>query len=100
MHSMNVVALPVSASQLRLRAAAAGLDELTPREREVLRLMARGYSNQAICEALWLSPKTVESHVRNIFMKLGLQEGPEINRRVLAVISFIAGAQHSVTVAA
>ena len=48
------------------------LDELTPREREVLGLMAEGRSNRAICEKLFLSPKTIETHVNSIFLKLGL----------------------------
>lgn len=66
--------------------------DLSRREQEVLRLMAKGYSNQGICERLFLSPKTVESHVRSIFMKLNLRGQPETNRRVLAVLSYIAGA--------
>jgi DNA-binding NarL/FixJ family response regulator len=63
--------------------------ELTPREREVLALMAEGRSNQGICRALWLSPKTVETHIRGAFAKLGIQEAPEDNRRVLAVLTFL-----------
>ena len=65
------------------------LDELTPREREILALMAEGRSNQGICQALWLSPKTVETHIRGAFMKLGIREAPEDNRRVLAVLAFL-----------
>ena len=65
------------------------LAELTPREREVLALMAEGRSNQGICRALWLSPKTVETHIRGAFAKLGIQEAPEDNRRVLAVLAFL-----------
>ena len=56
------------------RRAQGPLDELTEREREVLALMAEGHSNQGICDALVVSPKTVEGHVRQIFMKLGLRE--------------------------
>ncbi len=48
------------------------LEELTPREREVLELMAQGLSNRGICEKLFISPKTVETHVNSIFGKLGL----------------------------
>ena len=48
------------------------LAELSDREREILELMAEGRSNQGICKTLWLSPKTVETHIRHLFMKLGL----------------------------
>jgi DNA-binding NarL/FixJ family response regulator len=65
------------------------IEELTPREREILALMAEGRSNQGICKALWLSPKTVETHIRGAFMKLGIREAPEDNRRVLAVLAFL-----------
>ena len=50
------------------------LEELTPREREILALMAEGRSNQGICRTLWLSPKTVETHIRGAFAKLGIKE--------------------------
>ena len=65
------------------------LDTLTPREREILALMAEGRSNQGICRALWLSPKTVETHIRGAFTKLGIREAPEDNRRVLAVLAYL-----------
>jgi DNA-binding NarL/FixJ family response regulator len=65
------------------------LDALTEREREVLRLMAEGRSNIAISEGMFLSPKTVEGHVRNIFAKLGLADAPDDHRRVLAVLTFL-----------
>lgn len=65
------------------------LDELTDREREILGLMAEGRSNPAICESLFLSPKTVESHVRRIFMKLGLDDSGSSSRRVLAVLTYL-----------
>jgi DNA-binding NarL/FixJ family response regulator len=65
------------------------LAELTPREREVLSLMAEGRSNHGICEKLVLSPKTIESHVSNIFSKLGLASAPDDHRRVLAVLTFL-----------
>ena len=65
------------------------LRELTSREREILALMAEGRSNQGICRALWLSPKTVETHIRGAFSKLGISGAPEDNRRVLAVLAFL-----------
>jgi DNA-binding NarL/FixJ family response regulator len=67
------------------------LDELSAREREVLAVMAEGRSNQAICHRLYLSPKTVEAYVRSVFTKLGLHQGPDDNRRVLAVLTFLRG---------
>jgi len=67
------------------------LDGLTPREREVLGLMAEGRSNQAICQKLFVSPKTVESHVNSIFLKLRLLAQPDDHRRVLAVLAFLRG---------
>ena len=57
---------------------------LTPREREVLALIASGRSNEGICDALVVSPKTVESHVRSIFSKLALPRGAGVHARVLA----------------
>jgi DNA-binding NarL/FixJ family response regulator len=63
--------------------------ELTGRERQVLALMAEGRSNQGICDRLFLSHKTVEAHVKHIFAKLGLEESPDNDRRVLAVIAYL-----------
>ena len=63
--------------------------QLTPREREILALMAEGRSNKGICQALWLSPKTVETHIRGAFTKLGIPETAEDNRRVLAVLTYL-----------
>jgi DNA-binding NarL/FixJ family response regulator len=65
------------------------LDELTPREREILALMAGGRSNAGIARVLVLDPKTVEGHVSQIFGKLGLEREGDDNRRVLAVVEFL-----------
>jgi DNA-binding NarL/FixJ family response regulator len=63
--------------------------DLTPREREVLSLMAEGRTNGGIARRLWLTEKTVETHVRTILMKLGLPAGEDDNRRVLAVLAYL-----------
>jgi DNA-binding NarL/FixJ family response regulator len=68
------------------------LDRLTRREREILSLMAEGYSNQAISERLYVGQKTVEGHVRNVFTKLGLEQSGDTHRRVLAVIAYLQSA--------
>jgi DNA-binding NarL/FixJ family response regulator len=65
------------------------LDVLTHCEREVLALMSEGRSNQAIRDKLFLSPKTVESHVSSIFTRLGLLPAPDDHRRVLAVLTYL-----------
>ena len=65
------------------------LDELTPREREVLELMAEGRSNHAIAEHMVVTERAVEKHVTSIFGKLGLTPAPEDHRRVLAVLAFL-----------
>jgi DNA-binding NarL/FixJ family response regulator len=65
------------------------LESLSEREREVLAVMAEGRSNQAICERLFLSPKTVEAYVRNVFTKLDLHQAADANRRVLAVLAYL-----------
>jgi DNA-binding NarL/FixJ family response regulator len=64
--------------------------ELTPREREVLALIAEGHSNLAICETLFISPKTLERHVQHIFTKLDLPPSVEHHRRVRAVLLWLA----------
>lgn len=67
------------------------LDELTPRERDVLRLMAEGQSNTAIGEQLHIGHKTVETHISMIFSKLELFPGDEVDRRVHAVLTYLRG---------
>jgi DNA-binding NarL/FixJ family response regulator len=67
------------------------LDELTPREREVLGLMAEGRTNHAIAERLVVTEGAVEKHVSNIFGKLGLPPSDLDHRRVLAVLAFLNG---------
>jgi DNA-binding NarL/FixJ family response regulator len=65
------------------------LDELTPREREVLALMAEGRSNAGIARRLWVTEGTVEKHVHSILGKLRLPETQDDHRRVLAVVAFL-----------
>jgi DNA-binding NarL/FixJ family response regulator len=66
-----------------------GLSELTPREREVLALMAEGWSNQAIAEKLVITLRSAEKHVSSIFSKLGLPATGHEHRRVLAVLRYL-----------
>ena len=65
------------------------LDALTPREREVLELMAEGRSNQAIAERMFVTLRAVEKHVTSIFTKLDLTASSDDHRRVLAVLTFL-----------
>jgi DNA-binding NarL/FixJ family response regulator len=84
---------PTIVARLMARQRDSGpLTQLTDREREVLTLMAEGHSNQGICDKLFLSPKTVEAHVSQIFSKLGLRDAPGRHRRVLAVLTFLRSA--------
>ena len=66
------------------------LAELTRREREVLSLVAEGLSNGAIAARLFVTPRTVEAHVKQIFLKLRLAANPESHRRVLAVLAYLS----------
>jgi DNA-binding NarL/FixJ family response regulator len=65
------------------------LEEITPREREVLSLMAEGRSNAGIARELWVTEGTVEKHVRSILGKLPLPHTSDDHRRVLAVLTFL-----------
>ena len=85
---------PVVVEQLIAGAQRPGrspIDELTPREREVLSLMARGKSNRAIADDLTLTKRAVEKHVGSIFMKLMLEDEEIVSRRVAAVLMYLAG---------
>jgi len=81
---------PEVVAPLVLKGGRAGpLGELTDRELGILALMAQGRSNAGICDMLTLSPRTVESHVRVILRKLGLDQGEDNHRRVLAVLAYL-----------
>jgi len=82
---------PAIVSRLLRRASrvVTGFDALTAREREVLDLIAQGRSNGAISDELFLSKKTVEAHLRSIFVKLDLAVSPDDDRRVLAVLTML-----------
>lgn len=67
------------------------LSRLSSREREVLALMAQGYSNKAVADALVIDLKTVESHIARIMTKLDLHQTPDEHRRVLAVLAWLRG---------
>jgi DNA-binding NarL/FixJ family response regulator len=68
------------------------LEDLTPREREALELVAEGLSNKAIAARLVVTERTVEAHVKQIFMKLNLDTSPDSHRRVLAVLAYLRAA--------
>jgi len=74
---------------MRRKRAGQALGELSPRELELLALIAEGRSNAAIARQLFLSYKTVESHVRTIFLKLGVPATGDDQRRVLAVLAYL-----------
>lgn len=82
---------PDVVSQLLVRGRPKPVDELTPREREVLALMAEGRSNPGIARRLVVSDGAVEKHVSNIFNKLGLPLTGDDHRRVLAVLAYLEG---------
>jgi DNA-binding NarL/FixJ family response regulator len=74
----------------RSRRADSRLEFLTPREQEVLAEMAQGRNNAAVANALGLSERAVEKHINSVFSKLGLSEEPDVNRRVKAVLLYLA----------
>jgi DNA-binding NarL/FixJ family response regulator len=81
---------PTIVARLFARKRRAGpLDQLTEREREVLALVAEGLSNRAIAARLFVTERTVEAHVKQIFQKLSLDTGPGSHRRVLAVVAYL-----------
>lgn len=80
---------PDVVAQLLVQRRADPLDRLTPREREVLALMAEGRSNAAIADRLVVSPGAVEKHIGNIFAKIDLPDAGGDNRRVLAVLAWL-----------
>ena len=89
----GVVIDPEVVRQLLAHGSRHQIDELTPREREVLTLMAEGRSNAAIARRLVVTPAAVTKHVGNIFGKLGLEPAEDDHRRVLAVLAYLKGAR-------
>ena len=88
----TVVDPTIVARLLRKRRTHDPIQALSEREREVLALVAEGLTNQGISRRLFITDRTVEAHVRQIFTKLGLDESSESNRRVLAVLTFLRSA--------
>ena len=74
----------------RARRADSRLERLTPREQEVLDEMAQGRNNASVAATLGLSERAVEKHINSVFSKLGLSEEPDVNRRVKAVLLYLA----------
>jgi DNA-binding NarL/FixJ family response regulator len=83
----KVVEVLISA---RTRAERSPLTELTPRETEILAFVARGHSNQAIADELFLTKRAVEKHINAIFLKLGLSQIEDVSRRVKAALMYLA----------
>ena len=77
------------------RAASPGVEVLTPRERDVLELVAQGRTNAAIARELVVTPGAVEKHISSIFGKLDLRASDDDHRRVLAVLTFLGAAPES-----
>jgi DNA-binding NarL/FixJ family response regulator len=68
-----------------------GIEKLTPREREILAMIAEGRSNTAIAESLEITKRAVERHINGIFLKLDLGEASDVNRRVKAALLYLTG---------
>ena len=85
----TVVDASIVSRLLARRREADPVAELSDREREVLGLVAEGLSNVEIGRRLFITERTVEAHVKQIFQKLGIAQAPETNRRVLAVLAFL-----------
>jgi DNA-binding NarL/FixJ family response regulator len=84
-----VVDSSIVARLLRRRRESDPVEDLSEREREVLALVAEGLSNAAIAARLFITERTVEAHVKQIFQKLRIEQAPDTNRRVLAVLVFL-----------
>jgi serine/threonine-protein kinase len=89
----SVIDPEVVSAMLRAAREPDPLAGLSDREREVLALMAEGRSNSSIAQTLVLTERTVETHVRHIFTRLGLAPAPDDHRRVLAVLAFLRGGE-------
>jgi len=88
-HGGSVIDPSIVSQLLGRRRGDDPLDHLTPREREVLELMAQGRSNQGIAERLFVTERAVQKHITSIFQKLGLPADADDHRRVLAVLAFL-----------
>jgi DNA-binding NarL/FixJ family response regulator len=85
---------PIVVEQLvedRRRRQDSGLETLTPRELETLRMIAQGQSNDAIAESMVVTKRAVERHINSIFMKLNLRQADDVSRRVKAALLYLAG---------
>jgi serine/threonine-protein kinase len=85
----NVIDPTIVSQLLRRQRTTDPLATLTTREREVLSLVAEGMSNKALAARLFVAERTVEAHVTQIFVKLGLPESTDLHRRVVAVLTFL-----------
>jgi len=81
---------PEVVAELLTRRRGSPLDALTPREREVLKLMAEGHDNTTIAKTLVVTDRSVSKHIGNVFLKLGLPPSDSGHRRVLAVLAYLA----------